>query len=63
MEKSISNYTYSTRDYLGKGSYSMVYEGKHDITGERVAVKIIDKKLLFSKANTDIIMGEIEAMK
>jgi hypothetical protein len=46
MEKSISNFTFSTAKMLGRGSFSKVYEGMHDITGERVAVKIMDKKLL-----------------
>jgi SNF-related kinase len=63
MEKNIANFTYSQQKYLGRGSYSKVYEGKNDLTQERVAVKIIDKKLLTAKANFDNVMGEIEVMK
>ena len=46
MEKSIGNFTYSQSKYLGKGSYSTVYEGRNDITQEVVAVKIIEKRLM-----------------
>ena len=40
---------------MGKGSYSIVYEGKNDLTLETVAIKVIDMKLMQSKSNAEII--------
>ncbi len=63
MEKNIGNYTYSLSKFLGKGSYSTVYEGRHDQSLEPVAVKIINKQLMQSQLNAELILGEIETMK
>ena len=59
MEKSIAHFSYSTKNYLGKGSYSNVYEGVNNHTREKVAIKIIDKNILKAKSNYDNVQGEI----
>lgn len=42
FKKKVSNYLIGRK--LGEGSFAIVREGLHIITGEKVAVKIIDKK-------------------
>lgn len=41
--KKISNYAIMLNEKLGSGSYGSVYIAKHMQTGEKVAVKIINK--------------------
>jgi serine/threonine protein kinase len=40
----IGDYSYSLSDALGQGSFSTVYLGRSLITGEKVAVKVVNLK-------------------
>jgi serine/threonine-protein kinase ULK/ATG1 len=42
VNKTIENFTYNLNDLIGKGAFSSVYLGKCDITGEAVAIKVIN---------------------
>lgn len=42
FNKTIDNYNYNINDLIGKGSFSSVYLGKSIITGETVAIKVIN---------------------
>lgn len=63
MEKRIANYTYQYKDFLGKGSYSQVFKCKDERNQDILAIKIIEKRLMQSKMNAELILGEIEIMK
>lgn len=45
---------YGIGECIGKGSFGVVHIGIHLISGQKVAVKKIDKKLI--KSNQDIIL-------
>lgn len=51
------------KNLLGQGSYANVYKGKIIETGEKVAVKVIDKRLFANSYNVKNIQSEIEIMK
>lgn len=40
----IGDYSYSPADVIGQGSFSTVYKGYSLLTGEKVAVKIVNLK-------------------
>jgi serine/threonine protein kinase len=42
FNKTIDNYNYNINDIIGQGSFSSVYKGKSIITGEKVAIKVIN---------------------
>lgn len=42
-DKRISSYTFSLKAIIGKGSYGMVYLGKHEITC--IYIKFIHRKI------------------
>lgn len=42
FNKTIENFTYNINSVIGKGSFSHVYLGKSNITGEAVAIKVIN---------------------
>ncbi|CAM9589011.1 unnamed protein product [Chrysoparadoxa australica] len=54
--------TYDVADdvVLGQGSYASVYSGNHRASGEQVAVKAIQKSLLFSDTEKSSVMSELE---
>lgn len=42
FNKTIDEFTYNLNNMIGKGAFSSVYLGKHDITKEKVAIKVIN---------------------
>ncbi len=42
LNKTIDNYTYNINNLIGKGAFSSVYLGQSNITGETVAIKVIN---------------------
>lgn len=42
FNKTIDEFTYHLNSVIGKGSFSTVYMGKHNVTKERVAIKVIN---------------------
>lgn len=42
LNKTVENFTYNINNLLGKGAFSSVYLGKCNITGETVAIKVIN---------------------
>ncbi len=46
MEKRIENYVFDITKPIGQGSFSKVYLGKNELTGMKVAVKVIDVKII-----------------
>ena len=47
------------KNLLGQGSYANVYKGKIIETGEKAAVKVIDKRLFANSYNVKNIQSEI----
>ena len=42
LYKRIGNYCFNLEDVIGKGNFSTVYKGRHQITREIVAIKVIE---------------------
>ena len=53
--KAIKDYSYALSDCIGKGFSSSVYEGKHDITGESLAIKVINMKMLKNRSHKELL--------
>lgn len=49
--KVIKDYSYAINDCIGKGFSSSVYRGQNDLTGEEVAIKVINMKMLKNKSH------------
>lgn len=45
-EKRIDKYLFNTKDQIGDGSYAVVYLGKNEKTGEKVAIKMLSKSVI-----------------
>ncbi|CAD8133930.1 unnamed protein product [Paramecium pentaurelia] len=58
-DKRISSYIFSLKAIIGKGSYGIVYLGKHETTQKLVAIKVIDRR----SVDFDIQSQEIAIMK
>ncbi|CAD8050508.1 unnamed protein product [Paramecium sonneborni] len=58
-DKRISSYIFSLKAIIGKGSYGIVYLGKHEATQKLVAIKVIDRR----NFDFDIQNQEIAIMK
>ena len=60
----IGKYSYSMKKLLGEGSFGKVYEGKNDITQEKVAIKIINLRQMPKDPYYQIqLNNEIKALK
>lgn len=59
----IEHYSYSLNDLIGKGFSSKVYKGKNEKTGELVAIKVIDMKMVTNEVEKSLLSQEINALK
>ena len=62
QRKKISNYSYSTRNCIGQGSFGKVFEGLDEIMKQPVAIKQMDLRL-FESDKYFQLQKEIEALK
>ena len=60
-EKKIGNYILGKK--LGQGTFGIVVLGKHEITGESVAIKILDKEKIVRESDKTRLEREIRIMK
>ena len=60
--KQISFEDYIIKETIGKGTFSKVKLGKNKITGEKVAIKILDKSKILEKEDLDRIIREISIL-
>lgn len=58
---SIGNYTISTT--IGQGTFGKVYLGVHSPTGEKVAVKVLEKEKITEKDDIERVAREISILK
>ena len=61
VEKKIGNYILGRK--LGQGTFGIVVLAKHDITGENVAIKILDKEKISRESDKTRLEREIKIMK
>ena len=54
---------YSFGRTLGSGIFSTVVEGRDRVTGERVAVKVVDRTAVRSARQEAIILNEVDILK
>lgn len=54
---------YVLGDTIGKGTFGKVKLGLHLITGEKVAVKILEKKRIVQIADVERVAREIKILK
>ena len=45
-DKRIDKYLYNPKDTIGEGSYAIVYRGRDEKTGVKVAIKVLQKKVI-----------------
>ncbi|CAD8046461.1 unnamed protein product [Paramecium sonneborni] len=62
VKKMIENFSYGLHQQIGKGFSSKVYKGQNEVTGETVAIKVIDKALLKTPLHHALLTSEIEAL-
>ena len=60
-ERKIGNYILGKK--LGQGTFGIVVLGKHEITGESVAIKILDKEKIVRESDKTRLEREIRIMK
>ena len=64
QQKIIGNYSFFTSNMLGEGSFSQVFLGKNDITGEDVAIKVINmNSLMKNQVTHQMLLREIQILK
>jgi serine/threonine-protein kinase ULK2 len=61
--KKIEGFSYGLGEVIGKGYSSHVYKGRNDTTGESVAVKVIDLRMLKNDINRVLLESEIEVLQ
>lgn len=61
--KVIENYSYCLNDELGSGYSSKVYKGRDERTGEAVAIKVIDMKMVTNEVQSFLLKNEISVLK
>ena len=61
VEKKIGNYILGKK--LGQGTFGIVVLAKHEITGENVAIKILDKDKIVKESDKTRLEREIRIMK
>lgn len=57
----IGNYTISKT--LGEGTFGKVKLGLHNLTGEKVAVKVLEKSRILDTADVERVTREIHILK
>jgi hypothetical protein len=62
-KKVIENYSYCLHDELGQGYSSKVYRGRDERTGETVAIKVIDMKMVKNEVQVFLLKNEINVMR
>lgn len=45
-DKRIDKYQFNLKDQIGEGSYAIVYKGKDEKTGQKVAIKVLLKSVI-----------------
>jgi 5'-AMP-activated protein kinase catalytic alpha subunit len=48
---------------LGQGTFGKVRLGTHNLTGEKVAIKILEKDKILDKADVERVTREIQILK
>ena len=61
IEKKVGNYILGKK--LGQGTFGIVVLAKHEITGENVAIKILDKEKIVRESDKTRLEREIRIMK
>lgn len=61
--KKIESYSYGLSEGIGKGYSSQVFRGRHDDSGDPVAIKVIDLRLLKNDINKVLLESEIQVLK
>jgi 5'-AMP-activated protein kinase catalytic alpha subunit len=54
---------YSLKTSVGEGTFGKVKLGKHQLTGEQVAVKILEKERIIDMADVERVAREIHILK
>ena len=44
--KKVDKYNYNVKDIIGQGQYGKVFRGVDTKSGEKVAIKLVDKNML-----------------
>ena len=63
VQKLISHYAYNLNESIGKGSFSNVYKGIDQNTNQKVAIKVIDMKLMQNEIYVHLLNNEIVVHK
>ena len=68
QEKTMNNKSHNIGDYIlqksiGQGTFGKVKLGIHQLTGEKVAIKILEKKRIIDVADVERVSREIHILK
>ena len=60
---SVSGYNHILGKNIGKGTFGKVKEGTHILTGQKVAIKILEKEKIADVADVERVAREIHILK
>ena len=63
QSKKIDKFSFNLEDQLGQGAFGTVYLGKNDETSEKVAIKVINSKILSDPRMMESLKNEVEILK